>query len=95
MSHTTHTITTASPRKGIKLPARLSQVVFAFYMSAIMSVLMCTVVTVVNKGISTELPLQIFQAYCLAAPIAFCCVMMVRPVVNFLVRNTVRVECKS
>lgn len=73
-----------------KLPAQLTQVVFAFYMSAIMSVLMCTVVTVVNRGFSMELPVQVAQAYMLAFPIAFCCVLMVRPVVTLLVRHTVQ-----
>lgn len=88
-------ITTLNRKISIKLPARLTTVVFAFYMSAIMTVLMSTVVTVVNKGITIELPGQIFQAYIMAAPIAFCCVLMVRPVVSFLVSRTVSTEAPA
>lgn len=75
-----------------KLPSRLSQVAFAFYMSAIMSLLMCTVVTLINNGLSSHLPWQVLQAYLLATPISFCCVLMVKPVVNLLVRHTVKIH---
>jgi hypothetical protein len=73
-----------------KLPPRAQPVVFAFYMSAIMALLMCSVIVGVSSGISPQWPARVLHAYALAMPVAFGCVLVVRPLVQRLVRWTVR-----
>ena len=73
-----------------RLPARLMPVVFAFWMAAIMALLMCTVITIANTGIDAGLPGRVLHAYALAMPVAFACVLVVRPLVARLVGWCVR-----
>lgn len=77
-------------RRDWRLPARLMPLVFAFWMAAIMALVMCTVITVANTGIDARLPARVLQAYALAMPVAFACVLVVRPLVVRLVRLCVR-----
>ncbi|MCX4192409.1 DUF2798 domain-containing protein [Methylophaga sp. OBS1] len=72
-----------------KLPVRLTPVVFAFYMSAIMAALMSLIITAVNQGFDDHYLLNAIHAYQIAMPSAFLCVMMVRPLVMKLVARTV------
>lgn len=72
-----------------KLPARLTPIVFAFFMSAIMAVLMCLIITAVNQGLGDGYLAAAVQAYQIAMPSAFVCVMLVRPLVMRLVSYTV------
>lgn len=72
-----------------KLPAKLMPVVFAFYMSSIMAVLMCLIITAVNQGLGEGYLLAAIHAYQIAMPSAFICVMLVRPIVMRLVASTV------
>lgn len=72
-----------------KLPARSTPFVFAFFMAGIMAMLMCMVITAANAGIQADYPARVLQAYLLAMPVAFCCVLLVRPVVMRLVALTV------
>lgn len=78
-------------RKVGKLPAKLTPVVFAFYMSSIMALLMCFIITAVHQGINRQLIPEAFIAYKVAMPAAFICVLMVRPVVMALVKRTVSI----
>lgn len=73
-----------------KLPARFTPVVFAFYMSAIMAMLICLVVTAANNGFHEDYFGKVMTAYQLAMPVAFVAVMVVKPVVMRLVSLTVR-----
>lgn len=73
-----------------KLPAKAAPVAFAFFMSGIMAMLMCLVITAANRGLSDGYLQAVLQAYSLAMPVAFVCVMAVRPVVMALVKLTVR-----
>ncbi|MGM8228809.1 DUF2798 domain-containing protein [Cellvibrio sp. ARAG 10.3] len=73
-----------------KLHPRFTSVVFAFYMSGIMAFLICMVVTAANRGFSDQYFLQVLNAYKLAMPVAFVCVMIVRPLVVKLVSWTVQ-----
>ncbi|HTF84875.1 MAG TPA: DUF2798 domain-containing protein [Cellvibrio sp.] len=73
-----------------KLHPRFTPVVFAFYMSGIMAFLICMVVTAANRGFSDQYFLQVLNAYKLAMPVAFVCVMIVRPLVVKLVSWTVQ-----
>ncbi|WP_153772805.1 DUF2798 domain-containing protein [Pseudomonas sp. MNR3A] len=76
------------PRRR-KLRASATPYVFAFYMSAIMAMLMCFVITAATAGIDQGYLRKVLQAYQLAMPVAFVCVLMVRPVVMRLVAITV------
>lgn len=72
-----------------KLGARATPYVFAFFMASIMAMLMCLVITAANAGINADFPMRVLGAYQLAMPTAFCCVLLVRPVVMRLVALTV------
>lgn len=73
-----------------KLPARFTSVMFAFYMSGIMAMLICLVVTAANNGIHADYFARVIAAYKLAMPVAFVAVMIVRPIVIRLVNLTVK-----
>jgi Protein of unknown function (DUF2798) len=73
-----------------KLPARAMPVAFAFFMSSIMAMLMSLVITAANRGIGDGYLQAVLSAYSLAMPVAFVCVMLVRPIVLKLVSLTVR-----
>ncbi|MCA1366547.1 DUF2798 domain-containing protein [Bradyrhizobium sp. BRP14] len=68
-----------------KLPSRAVPVAFAFFMSAIMAFLMSGVIVAANSGIDADYPARVIGAYALAMPVAFVCVLMVRPLVLRLV----------
>lgn len=72
-----------------KLPKRFTPIVFAFYMSAMMALLMCIVIVAINTGISGNYFHRVLKAYALAMPIAFLVLQVVRPVVLKLVEATV------
>ncbi|MFB4367741.1 MULTISPECIES: DUF2798 domain-containing protein [unclassified Pseudomonas] len=82
--------TLSSARTSWKLPAKLSPIAFAFFMSGIMAFLMCLVITATNRGLSDGYLSAVLEAYRLAMPVAFVCVMAVRPVVMRLVKLTVK-----
>ena len=77
------------PLKRLKLSAQATPYVFAFYMSAIMAFLMCLVITAANSGIDDAYLSNALHAYQLAMPVAFLCILVVRPVVVRLVSVTV------
>lgn len=74
-------------RRG--LPHRFTPVVFAFYMASIMAFLMCLVITAANAGVGPGYLKTVLDAYALAMPVAFLCVLIVRPVVVRLVTLTI------
>jgi ABC-type transport system involved in cytochrome c biogenesis permease subunit len=80
---------TTTTRNRRKLGVRATPYVFAFYMSAIMAMLMCLVITAANSGIDEHLLGKALKAYQLAMPVAFACVLVVRPLVLKLVAWTV------
>ncbi|OAM51609.1 hypothetical protein A7981_09025 [Methylovorus sp. MM2] len=73
-----------------KVPVRYTPVVFAFFMSGIMAMLMCLVIVAANSGISNGYAARVMHAYQLAMPVAFVCVLIVRPLVMRLVALTVQ-----
>ncbi|MBI6897942.1 DUF2798 domain-containing protein [Pseudomonas putida] len=79
----------STSRSWRKLHRRTTPFVFAFYMSAIMALLMCFVITAANGGINTDYLSNVFKAYRLAMPVAFICVLIVRPMVTRMVALTV------
>lgn len=68
-------------RRRYRLHHRTAPVVFAFFMAGIMALLMCATIASVNGGITADLPRRTLEAYTVAMPVAFICVMLVRPVV--------------
>lgn len=80
---------TFAARRGRKLHRRFAPVVFAFYMAAIMAFLMCCAIVGASSGLGPDYLRRVIQAYALAMPVAFCCVMVVRPLVGKLVAATV------
>jgi len=58
-------------------------------MSAIMAFLMCCAIVGANSGLVADYLRRVIQAYVLAMPVAFVCVMVVRPLVGKLVAATV------
>ena len=72
-----------------KLPRRLTPLVFAFFMATIMAFLMCCTIVAFQTGFDAGYPTRVLHAYLLAMPVAFLCVMLVRPFVLKLVSLTV------
>ncbi|VVP92840.1 hypothetical protein PS910_03049 [Pseudomonas fluorescens] len=75
-----------------KLHPKATPYVFALYMSSIMALLMCFVITAANGGVGADYLDNVLKAYQLAMPVAFVCVLMVRPVVMRLVALTVHAQ---
>lgn len=75
--------------KPIRLSARATPYVFALYMSTIMAFLMTLVITAANAGIGPDYLSNVLNAYQLAMPAAFVCILVVRPIVTRLVSLTV------
>ncbi|MFJ4144394.1 DUF2798 domain-containing protein [Pseudomonas sp. NPDC089734] len=73
----------------IRFPKRAAPYVFAFYMSTIMAFLMCLVITAAEFGMDEHYMENVMNAYRVAMPSAFFCVMVVRPIVARLVAWTV------
>ncbi|MCV9963408.1 DUF2798 domain-containing protein [Pararhizobium sp. BT-229] len=87
------TIAVDAPRgRSWKLPRRAAPVVFAFLMAAIMAFLMSGVIVAASEGITANYVASVLNAYSLAMPVAFVCVMMVRPLVARLVPLFVQVD---
>ena len=83
--------TSSSPSRlsTLKLHRRYTPFVFAFFMAGIMAFLMCCTIVAANTGFDAGYVRRVFSAYALAMPVAFFCVMMVRPLVLKLVALTV------
>jgi hypothetical protein len=82
--------TKPNPRIIGKLPARYTPIVFAFFMSAIMALLMCFVITAASNSLNNDYLPKVIHAYALAMPVAFVCILIVRPVVIKLVSLCVK-----
>ncbi|MGP6421039.1 DUF2798 domain-containing protein [Pseudomonas putida] len=76
-----------TPRR--KLSSRATPYVFALYMATIMAFLMSLVITAANSGIDNDYLSNALHAYKLAMPVAFLCILVVRPIVIRLVAMTV------
>ena len=73
----------------MKIPHRLAAIAFAFYMSVIISLVMCSVLTYFSVGLSTDYITKVLKAYVVALPVGFFSVIVCRPVVVFLMSKTV------
>jgi hypothetical protein len=72
-----------------RLSHRATPYVFALYMATIMAFLMSLVITAANAGIDNNYLSNALHAYKLAMPVAFLCILVVRPIVIKLVALTV------
>ncbi|MEX5489918.1 DUF2798 domain-containing protein [Pseudomonas fulva] len=82
-------MTNVTQSRRRRLHVNATPYVFAFYMSAIMALLVCFVITAANAGIDQDYMSNVLKAYRLAMPVAFVCVLIVRPIVGRLVAMTV------
>ncbi|QHE77734.1 DUF2798 domain-containing protein [Hydrogenophaga sp. PBL-H3] len=73
----------------MKLPHKFAGFAFAAYMAGIIAFVMSAVLTAINTGLGNGFVLRVFQAYAVAFPVAFTCVVIFRPVVVFLMGKTV------
>jgi hypothetical protein len=85
-------MTTRTPQKnaGFRLPVRATPYIFALYMATIMAFLMCLVITAAEFGIDDNYMINVMNAYRVAMPSAFVCVLVVRPIVARLVMWSVQ-----
>jgi hypothetical protein len=81
---------TAKNTVRFRLPKHATPYVFALYMATIMAFLMCLVITLAEFGIGEHYMENVMNAYRVAMPSAFICVLVVRPFVARLVTWTVR-----
>ena len=72
-----------------KLPYKFSSLAFAFYMATIIAFVMCLLLTAINTGVDTQFIQRVLSTYVIAMPVAFACVVLVRPLVLYLVSKTV------
>ena len=75
--------------RRIRLPKRATPYVFSLYMATIMAFLMCLVITLAEFGLNEHYLMNVMNAYQVAMPSAFLCVLIVRPMVARLVAWTV------
>ena len=75
---------------GQKSSLRIQQLVFAFYMSGIMSLLMSGVITVINTGLTGPFIQRWLAAWLVAWAVAFPLVVFVAPLARRLTEATTR-----
>ena len=73
-----------------KLPKKYAGVLFSFYASAIMVLIVSGVLVALNTGLDAGYPLRFVKAYLLTWPIAFASLLAVRPLVVKLVAASVQ-----
>jgi len=73
-----------------KIPHQFTPYVFAFFMAGIMAFLMSMAIVATSTGIHDGYPHRVIHSYALAMPVAFFCVLIVRPIVVKLVAIFVR-----
>lgn len=85
--------TPASQRRIFrKLPRKYTPFAFAFFMAGIMGFLMSAVIVALQVGFPATYWSSVMKAYVVAMPVAFVCVMFVRPLALRLVALTVDVN---
>lgn len=84
-------MTDAVAKKNLRtrLPIRTAPYIFALYMATIMAFLMSLVITFAEFGIGPHYMENVMNAYQVAMPAAFFCILIVRPLVIRLVGLTV------
>ena len=78
-----------------QLPKKYAGVLFSFYASAIMVLIVSGVLVARNTGLDAGYPLRLVKAYLLTWPIAFASLLAVRPLVVKLVAASVASDGRS
>jgi len=79
----------AKNKPRFRFPKRASPYIFALYMSTIMAFVMSMVITLAEFGPGPHYMTNVMNAYQVAMPAAFVCILIVRPIVIRLVGLTV------
>lgn len=72
-----------------KLPKKYAGVLFSFYASAIMVMIVSGVLVALNTGVDAGYVLRLAKAYLITWPVAFASLLAVRPLVVKLVAASV------
>ena len=64
-----------------KLPKKDAGVLFSLYASAVMVLIVSSVLVALNTGIDAGYPLRLLKAYLITWPVAFASLLLVRPLV--------------
>ena len=64
-----------------KLPKKYAGVLFSFYASAVMVLIVSAVLVALNTGIDAGYPLRLLNSYLITWPVAFASLLGVRPLV--------------
>lgn len=64
-----------------KLPKKYAGVLFSFYASAIMVLIVSSVLVALNTGLGAGYGLRVMRSYLITWPIAFASLLLVRPLV--------------
>jgi len=64
-----------------KLPKKYAGVLFSFYASAVMVLIVSAVLVALNTGIDAGYPLRLLKSYLITWPVAFASLLGVRPLV--------------
>jgi hypothetical protein len=81
-----------SNTRAFRIPKRATTYVFALYMAIIMAFLMSLVITLAESGLNGHYMENVMNAYRVAMPSAFVCILIVRPMVARLVAWTVHAD---
>jgi hypothetical protein len=69
----------------MKIDAKHSNLLFAFFMSVLMALLMSGVLTAIHLGFRSDFIAQWLHSFVLAWPIAFPSILLIAPVVRIIV----------
>ena len=72
-----------------KLPKKYAGVMFSFYASAVMVLIVSGVLVALNTGLDAGYPLRLAKSYLITWPVAFASLLAVRPLVAKLVAASV------
>ena len=72
-----------------KLPKEYAGVLFSFYASAIMVLIMSAVLVALNTGLGAGFGLRLVKSYMIAWPVAFASLLAIRPLVVRMVAASV------
>ena len=76
-----------------KLPKKYAGVLFSFYASAVMVLIVSAVLVALNTGIDAGYPLRLLKSYLITWPVAFASLLGVRPLVVKWVAASVARRC--
>lgn len=75
-----------------RLPKKYAGVLFSFYASAVMVLIVSAVLVALNTGLDAGYPLRLLKSYLLTWPVAFASLLAVRPLVVRWVAASVRAD---